>query len=133
MPAPIAFFAYNRPDHTLRTLEALAACRGAEKHAIHFFCDGPRSDATPEDLDRIDQVRQLIHRQQWAASKEVFEREQNVGLAVSITEGISNVLEKQDAVIVVEDDLVVSPGFLEFLNSALERYRLDDAVMHVSA
>ena len=48
-PAPIALFAYNRPDHVRRTLEALAANHIASGSLLEVFCDGPKEGATDED------------------------------------------------------------------------------------
>jgi hypothetical protein len=43
MPAPVALFVYNRPDHTARTLEALAANGLAADTDATIFCDGAKS------------------------------------------------------------------------------------------
>ena len=43
--APVVVFAYNRPVHLQRTLDALAACRLADACEVHAFADGPRTEA----------------------------------------------------------------------------------------
>ena len=112
MPAPIAFFAYNRPFHTKQTLEALALCEGAQDSEVFFFCDGPRPNETDEGISAIEEVRALIQAQTWPKAVHLHFQTKNIGLAASITGGLSHVLEAADRVIVVEDDLVVGKGFL---------------------
>ncbi|MDR1622628.1 MAG: hypothetical protein LBS00_09665 [Synergistaceae bacterium] len=55
--APIAFFAYRRPEHTKQTLEALAANTLASESDLFIFSDGPR-DAQAEEGVRA--VREYI-------------------------------------------------------------------------
>ena len=56
-------------------------------------------------------------------SVRVVKRAKNYGLAKNLTQGISEVLSHYDAIIVVEDDIVVGRYFLRFLNDALACYR----------
>ena len=52
--APIVLFVYNRPQHTLKTLEALMQNELAEMSELFIFCDGPKADATKQDQERIN-------------------------------------------------------------------------------
>ena len=133
MPAPIAFFAYNRPDHAKAALDALMACPEAQESEIWLFSDGPKADASQVDLDAINAVRDLIKELPWPGSKQIILEESNKGLARSICEGISNILATHEQVIVVEDDLEVGKGFLTYLNSSLEAFATQHKVMHISA
>jgi hypothetical protein len=55
-----------------------------------------------------------------------------MGLAKSIIEGVTQLTEQFESVIVVEDDLCTSPRFLEFLNLGLDEYRFQDQVMQIA-
>jgi hypothetical protein len=127
--APIAFFAYKRPQHTLCALEALSRCALADASRLVVFCDGPKR---PEDAEAVRQVREVVKSRQWCGTVEVVEREQNVGLANSITSGVSDLCREYGRVIVLEDDLIVSPYFLRYMNDALERYKDEERVMQIS-
>lgn len=133
MHAPIAFFAFNRPEHTRKTLAALSRSEGADESEVHFFCDGPRPDESDSGTAAIAEVREILNEQTWPKNAHFHFQETNIGLAASITHGISHVLSSAEQVIVVEDDLVVGKGFLTYLNRALRRYEEEDRVMHVSA
>ena len=119
-PAPVVFFAFNRPAHTAQTLTALAACTGAANHDLIVFVDGPRG---PSDRAAVDSVLGLLKQPLPFRSIEVHAAGSNLGLFRSITEGVSAVLQHHAEVIVVEDDLIVTRDFLEYMIDALDRYR----------
>ncbi len=127
--APIAFFAYKRPEHTLRALEALSRCELAGESALFVFCDGAKR---PEDADAVKRVRDVVSGSQWCGTVEVIESDTNKGLASSIISGVGRLCDDYGRVIVLEDDLIVSPYFLRYMNDALELYKDEDRVMQIS-
>lgn len=118
--APIILFAYRRPDHLRRTLDALLSSPEAGQSDLFVFCDGAR---VPEDEPGVAGVRQMIQNLTGFKSIHKTLRDDNRGLAKSIISGVTEVLKSHECAIVVEDDLVVSPGFLAFMNAALDFYR----------
>jgi hypothetical protein len=129
--APIALFVYNRPEHTLKTLQAIKANRGSRISSLWIFSDGPR-DAEDDDR-RVSEVRRIVKSDNWAGTVTLIEQQQNQGLAKSIKAGITAILQQSDRVIVLEDDIVTSPGFLDYMNRSLELYRNDVNVYNISA
>jgi hypothetical protein len=130
--APVVVFAYNRPLHLQRTLDALAACRLADRTDVHVFADGPRKAAAAE---AVDDVRRVLAKEALAgrfASFRFQASEVNLGLANSIIHGVGQVIAAQGRVIVLEDDLLVSADFLEFMNDCLEFYEDDVAIGSVT-
>jgi len=130
--APIALFIYNRPKHTLQTLEALANNILANESVLYVFADGPKPNATLADNKKIEETRQIVQSKKWC--KEVFleKRNNNVGLANNIISGVTELLQKFEAIIVLEDDLITATGFLSYMNKALHRYSNSDKIMQVS-
>lgn len=126
--APIILFIYNRPDHTLHTLEALAANTLASESDLFIFADGPKENASPEMLDKICQTREVARSKKWCKNVTVIESEKNKGLAASIISGVTEIVNKYDKLIVLEDDLVTSPYFLQYMNDALNVYRNEQKV-----
>jgi hypothetical protein len=121
--APVVLFAYARPDHLRRTLSALSSAEGAQETTLWVFSDGPKNENAVEN---VAAVRALLAEPSWRAgfaSVKVFESVTNKGLARSIIDGVSRVMAVEGRVIVLEDDLLVAPGFLAFMNAALERHR----------
>lgn len=130
--APVALFIYNRPEHTWRTLEAFSQNRLAAESPLYVFADGPKPDATPAERERIDATRDLVCSRPWTRKVTLVESASNRGLAESIVSGVRRVLDEHSRVIVLEDDMITSPGFLEYMNQALEVYADEPRVMHVS-
>jgi hypothetical protein len=127
--APIAFFAYNRPDHTLKALTSLAQCELAGESHLHIFCDGPKN---LKDEENVLKVREVAASLPWCHRVEIIPREKNYGCANSVISGLTSLLDRYDRLIVVEDDLLLSPDFLHYMNLALERYQKDEKVIQIS-
>jgi len=123
--APIALFAYNRPQHTQQTVQALQLNELARETELFVFCDGPRTAA---ESAAVQQVRDYAHAVTGFKSTVVIERELNFGLAESVISGVTTVCGDYGRVIVVEDDLQTSPYFLQYMNAALRMYEDDPAV-----
>lgn len=126
--APIAVFAYKRPEHLRRTVQALLANPEAASSHLTVFCDGPRSEA---DLADVQAVRALAKSIQGCASLDVVESGTNLGLAGSVIRGVGEMLRHRDRVVVLEDDLVVGPHFLRYMNDAMRCYAEDERVVSI--
>lgn len=128
--APILLFVYNRPQHVKRALGSLLQNREAAASDLYVFSDAARS---VEDAAAVEMVREEIADIQGFRSVSVVERNENFGLARSIIEGVTSIVNRYGRVIVLEDDLVVSPYFLRFMNDALEVYKDEPRVGHIQA
>jgi hypothetical protein len=125
--APIALFLFKRPAHTRRVIESLRACQGFAQSPVYVFADGPRG---PEDVASVHQTRAEARR--LLGEKAVYvQRETNLGVDRSIIAGVTQLCERYGRVVVVEEDLQVSPYFLAFLNAGLQRYEERPQVMQV--
>lgn len=127
--APIGLFVYARPLHTRQTLDALQRCALASESDLFIFSDAPRS---PKMEAAVRAVRQIIRQVTGFRSVTIVEREQNLGLASSIIDGVTRLCQEHGRAIVVEDDIVAAPEFLRFMNEALDTYADEPRVMHVS-
>jgi len=131
--APIILFAYNRPQHTIKTLEALMLNVLASESTLFIYCDGAKENATEEQKANISEVRNVIRTKKWCKVVHCIESDKNKGLANSVITGVSEVVEKYGKVIVLEDDLVTSKYFLKYMNDALDYYQLKKSVFSISA
>lgn len=123
--APIALFTYNRADHTRKAVESLLQNAEAKDSDLFIFSDGPKNEKT---VRGVADNREYIHTVTGFKTVTIVEREKNWGLANSLIAGITDVINKYGRVIVVEDDLILSPYFLKFMNDGLEKYKDDDRV-----
>jgi len=127
--APILLFVYNRPEHTRLAIDSLLQNSLAKKSELFIYSDAPKEGAQSE----VDEVRKLIHSISGFAQITIIEREVNWGLAKNIINGVSSRVKESGRVIVLEDDLIVAPHFLKFMNDALEMYKDEPQVGHIQA
>ncbi len=127
---------YNRADNTRRTLDALMANTLAPHTDVYVFSDGGRDDASWRQVNEVravlHEVQEEVARTHSLKSMTIVERPVNFYLERNIIEGIGQVFERHDTIIVLEDDIVTAPHFLEFMNDAFSLYDEDKRVMHVS-
>ncbi len=128
--APILLFAYNRPTHLRNTLDALKRNPGASDSQLFVYSDAAR---TADDQEAVDEVRRMLRNVDGFKTVEVVERKENWGLARNVIDGVGTIVERFGRVIVLEDDLVTAPGFLAFMNNALETYKDEPRVGHIQA
>lgn len=126
--SPIILFVYNRPDHTRRTIEALKLNKLANESELVIFSDAPKSEVHAE---KVCEVREYIRQIDGFKSVTIVEREINLGLAHSIIDGVTMIVNKDGRIIVLEDDMVTSPYFLTYMNEALEKYADDERVVSI--
>lgn len=131
--SPIVLFVYNRPYHTEEVLKALNKNPEFQDSPFYIFCDGPKKEISEEDKEYIKNTRGVVNQQKyWSKETHIIESDENNGLANSIIKGVSQVCKKYGKVIVLEDDIITSKGFLSYMNSALEMYKNEEEVMHIN-
>lgn len=126
--APIVIFAYNRPEHLINALDALSKNAEASISNLFIFIDGPKNSS---HNDAVRSVKNISHSAKGFFAVNVISREVNLGLSRSVIDGVSEVLRSFDRVIILEDDLVVSPYFLRYMNDALDLYSDDEVVASI--
>ena len=126
--APIALFLYHRPEHTERCLQSLLRNPEFLDSPLYLFCDGAKGRQDAEAVEAVRRIaRALPH-----PHKQVIEAGRNRGLADSVIAGVTRVVQAHGRVVVVEDDLVLAPTFLGFMNRSLDRYADEPEVMQIS-
>ena len=128
--SPICLFTYNRLSETKQTIEALKQNCLASKSELFIFSDGPKDNS---DLSKVIDVRQYLKTISGFKSINIYEARENKGLANSIVSGVTKIIKKYGRVIVLEDDIITSYGFLRYMNDALNYYIYEDDVMQVSS
>jgi hypothetical protein len=127
---PILLFTYKRLALTRQTIEALQRNLLAGQSELFIFSDGARAE---HDLLKVQSVRDYLRTVTGFKKVTIIESEKNMGLAGSIINGVSNIINAFDQVIVLEDDLVTSRNFLSFCNQALDHYRDHPQLLSVGA
>jgi len=123
--APVIIFVYNRLWHTKKTIHALLENDLADQSEIVIYSDGPKNE---KDYHQVMEVRNYIKKVNGFRSLKIIEREKNWGLAGNIIDGVTKVINEYGKIIVLEDDIVTSPFFLNYMNDALNAYDDDNNV-----
>lgn len=128
--APVVVFAYNRPLHLSKTIQVLSECDLASQTPVIVYLDGPRDKF---DEEKQSEIRHFLLSVQGFFSFDVRDRDENVGLTRNVTSGVTEVMQQYGRAIILEDDILVSKNFLNYMNDALEFYADKPAVWHISA
>jgi len=117
--APVLIFAYNRPDHFLNLMNSLQNNENASKSDIYIFIDGVNDDSHIESNRKVIEIAE----KDWEfESVQITKRNINIGLKENIISGITEIIDEHKKVIVLEDDLILSKYFLNFMNHSLNKY-----------
>lgn len=127
--APIVLFVYNRLELTQKTIEFLLCNQLCAESELVIFSDGSRNES---DKIKVEEVRQYIKSISGFKKITIKESILNKGLANSVISGVTQVFEKYDKVIVLEDDLLTAPDFLKFVNEALNFYKDDSKIWSIT-
>lgn len=133
MLAPVIIFVYNRLEHVKKCIDALSSNPLANQTKLYIYSDGPKDI---KDIIKINSIREYfnhINKLAFFKSYEVFNSKKNQGLAISIINGVTRVIKKHKRVIVIEDDVIVSPQFLNYMNECLKIYEKNPKIGAIGA
>lgn len=128
MLAPIVLFVYCRVNHTIQVVESLLLNEEAKYSDLIIYSDAA---SEPKLTLEVENLRAYLRSIKGFKSITIHERSSNFGLFNSIIHGVTEVLSAHGTAIVLEDDIVVSPYFLEYMNLALEKYQLHPGVASI--
>lgn len=125
--APIALFCYARKDHLEKVIDSLLKNQEASNTDLIVFSDGSKNNTRL----KVQEVREYVRTISGFKSLRVVEREKNYGLAKNIISGVTEIVSQYGRIIVLEDDIVISPFFLEYMNFSLDRYENNEEVISI--
>jgi len=126
--APIGLSTYKRISHLKKTIEALKKNKLAEESELYIFSDAPK----PGDESEVKAVRDYIRTICGFKKVYVIERKKN-NIVFNNRDGMRLLLNNFGKMIWLEEDVITAPGFLTFLNEALEYYKNNKRIISISA
>jgi len=129
MLSPIVIFCYKRLDTLKLSIESLLKCKEAQDTDVFVFSDAA---AKQEDFFLVEEVRTFIHSIEGFKSVSINKRNFNHGIDNNIIEGLKEMSNKYESFIIVEDDIVVNPSFLTFMNLSLSYYNTNKKILSIS-
>ena len=129
--APIIVFAFNRTDTLQNTIESLKKNKEAKDSELFVFVDGPRLNKDGEK-EQVSAVQEYVKTITGFKSINYKFSKTNKGLAPSVISGTTEIINIYNKVIIIEDDLVLSKSFLQYMNQMLDLYEKDKRIMQIS-
>lgn len=132
MLAPVVIFVYNRPTHTMQTIESLAKNFLAKETEVFIFSDAAKNEKSYKKVEDVRKYINSLPERKLFKSIEITKAGSNKGLSSSVISGVSQIINKYNKVIVVEDDLISSKDFLQYMNDALDYYEKNKKIWSIS-
>lgn len=126
--APIVLFVFNRPFHTKKTIESLRMNALSAESELFIYSDGPKNK---KDEAEVNKVREYLNSINGFKKINIVQGNTNMGLAKSVIAGVTEIIQQFEKAIVIEDDLLFSPYFLNYMNSALRIYSSDSRIFSI--
>ena len=126
--APLVLFGYNRLDHIKKVVESILGNVESINTDLFVFLDGPK---TIKDKIIGDEIYKYMMSIKGFKKISIKRSKNNKGLGESITSGVTEILTLFEKVIVLEDDLVVSQNFLDYMNQGLNLYNDEERVASI--
>lgn len=127
--APVVVYTYNRIDHLKQTISALEENYLASKTDLFIVSDGAKDKTVSKEIEKLREYVESING--FGSVNKIF-RPKNLGAFESITQAEKSVVSDYGRVISLEDDIVTSKNFLNFINSGLNYFEDYDKVTSVS-
>ena len=126
--APVLLITFNRPDYTIQVFEKI---RQAKVKKLYISNDGPR-EGNIEDQKAREEIKKIIDSIDWDCEIHTLFQEKNLGCGWGPATAISWAFEKEDRLIILEDDCVPALAFFAYCNQLLERYKDDTRIWLIS-
>jgi len=115
----ILCFGFDRPMHLERMLNSLEKNHESIDSDVYICIDGP-ADST--DLEMHSKTVEVAKKNWNFKSTKLILRERNLDCRTNIINTITELFKTNDRLIILEDDLVLGPNFLSYMNAALHKY-----------
>ena len=130
--APVMVFTYSRPEHTKKVLEALNENHLAPETDVYTYTCTAKNDRSQPDVERTKDVLRSFEDNNRFRSYNVVDIGIFLPLGPAMIRAVTETVNKNGKVIIVEDDIVTSKDFLTFMNECLDRYENSKNIFSVS-
>lgn len=126
--SPIAIICFNRPNHLIKTLNALMKNPEAANSEVYFFIDKFIDQKDKE----LNQITLEVCKRDWNFKKiHIIPNLHNKGLKLQIIDAATHMAKNHKNFILLEDDIVVSNKFLNYMNSSISLYEKSN-IFHIN-
>ena len=128
--SPVLIPVYDRYIHFEKVINTLSKCHNSDKTELYIYIDFAKSNQVLECQNSIlNTISDFEHNFKLI---NVIQRSFNMGAQNNILDAIDDLFRKYKSIIFLEDDCIVHPSFLNFLNSCLNKYADNEDILGVS-
>ena len=127
--APVLISVYTRLNHLKQCIASLQSNPLCKDTVLYIASDAA---ASQKDEAGVKQVRDYIATIDGFKEVVPILRKENMGARASIVSARDDIFTRYDTLIFLEDDNVVSPNFLAYINDGLAFYRDDPKAFSIS-
>jgi len=127
--SPIVCFGFDRPNHLDNMLKSLENNIESKNSIVYICIDGPTNET---DVSMHKKTVDIANKNWDFKHTEVITRENNLDCRTNIITTISELFEKYEKLIILEDDLFLGEYFLDYMNKSLNKYQEHKDVWHVN-
>lgn len=129
LTVPVVFCVFSRLDSTKKVFKRI---REAKPQKLYIVADSARENV-PGESQKVQAVRSYIEQNiDWDCEIYKNYASNNMGCGKRISSGLSWVFEKEEEVIILEDDCVPEISFFQYCQEMLAYYRDDERIMMIS-
>lgn len=125
---PVLYITFARPEYASQSFSAI---KKAQPKKLYFYSNKARADK-PDEVRRNEEVRSYINQIDWDCEVKTWFREEYVDVFTSIHGAIDWIFEKEEAAIVIEEDVVTSLAFYDYMDQMINKYRDNDDIWIIS-
>ena len=132
---PIAVMSFDRPDYLRQVLATLKAQIPAlSDDRVYLFQDGSRVAGTPVTDDRLIE-RCIAEFKEFFPQSKIFAGTENLGVALNFNRAEQHFFSEcgAEAAMFFEDDLVLSPHYVETLERLIQLAQSNERIAYVAA
>ena len=126
--APILVTVHTRFDHFKSCINSLLRCPEAKYTNLFISSDFQRNE---EEKVKVDLIRNYVKTIKGFKSVTPIFFKKNVGIEYASHYSVNKVFENYDQIIMLEDDVEVSPFFLNYINRGLDFYKNDTRIFSI--
>lgn len=109
----------------------MSKCNNIKYFKIFLFCDGPRNNL---DKFKIEEIKKIINLKKKKLNfTKVLYRKKNIGLANNVIKSLDYIFSKNEAAIIIEDDILLGKYAIDFINYYLNILKKNKKIGSVTA
>lgn len=124
---PVLFQTFVRDDLARQVFEGI---KKAKPRKLYFYSNKGRDK--DNEIERNNRIRSWVNEVDWDCELHTFFREECVDVYTSLRGAVDWAFETEEAVIVLEDDIVPTFAFFDFCDQMIEKFKHDRRVWYVS-